>query len=54
MCSVLEEEKSYIPKLLYKIPIIRGFVMFLDITVFSKLLKALEMSFPENKCPKGE
>lgn len=50
--TIFEEEKSYIPKQLFEIPIIRGFAMFLDMTVFSKIFKAMELSMPKEKIPK--
>jgi len=41
--TIVEKETSYIPRILFKIPIIRGFAMFLDISVFNKLFKAMEL-----------
>jgi len=47
--SVLETEKYYLNKKLYDIPIIRGFVLFLDMGIFIKMFKAMELYTPKEK-----
>ena len=50
--SIIEKESSYIPKILFKIPIIRGFATFLDVSIFNKLFKVMNLLTPKEKMPK--